>query len=90
MPLGYDPQLLRTDGRNLANAVIFTEVRSWELDTPAQRAFLQAMATYSPEIQQPSQDMAVAGYVSTDLFCADCGSPGPARRGRPSSPRCAR
>jgi branched-chain amino acid transport system substrate-binding protein len=68
MLIGYDSKLLQTEGPSLAGAMISTEVRPWQLNTPDQQAFLGAMNTYSPEIQPPDQDSAVDGYVSADLF----------------------
>ncbi|MBL7490552.1 ABC transporter substrate-binding protein [Frankia sp. AgB1.9] len=68
MPLGYDPKLLQTEGPALAGTLISTETRPWQLNTPEQKTFLDAMNQYSPEIQPPNQDSGADGYVSADLF----------------------
>ncbi|OHV39093.1 MULTISPECIES: ABC transporter substrate-binding protein [Pseudofrankia] len=68
MPLGYDGSSLATYGTSLAGASIFTAVKPFEVNTPGQQKFRQAMNTYSPEIQPSTQDSAVDGWLSADLF----------------------
>ncbi|OHV39092.1 MULTISPECIES: ABC transporter substrate-binding protein [Pseudofrankia] len=68
MPLGYDNSNLDQFGRSLAGASIFTAIQPFELNTPGQQKFEQAMSDYAPEIQPPTQDMAVDGWISADLF----------------------
>ncbi|MBL7496516.1 ABC transporter substrate-binding protein [Frankia sp. CNm7] len=68
LPLGYDDNILQKDGKNLANAIIVNQVKPWQANTPEQQAFLEAMNTYSPQIQPATTDTAVNGYVAADLF----------------------
>ncbi|OHV39089.1 MULTISPECIES: ABC transporter substrate-binding protein [Pseudofrankia] len=68
LPTGYDGSSLATYGRSLAGASIFTSVQPFELDTPGQRKFEQAMSDYTPEIQPPTQGLAVSGWIAADLF----------------------
>ncbi|MDT3445780.1 MULTISPECIES: ABC transporter substrate-binding protein [unclassified Pseudofrankia] len=68
LPLGYDNSSLAKYGPALAGASIFTGIQPFELDTAGQRKFKQAMSDYAPEIQPATQDMAVNGWISADLF----------------------
>ncbi|MBL7500938.1 ABC transporter substrate-binding protein [Frankia sp. CNm7] len=68
MPLGYDDSLLHENGASLANAVIISQIKPWQANTPEQHTFLEMMNTYSPQIQPATTDMAVDGYVTADLF----------------------
>ncbi|MDT3444092.1 ABC transporter substrate-binding protein [Pseudofrankia sp. BMG5.37] len=68
MPLGYDSSSLATYGQSLAGVSIFTAIMPFEVNTPGQRTFRQAMNNYSPEVQPPTQDSAVDGWLSADLF----------------------
>ncbi|OHV39091.1 MULTISPECIES: ABC transporter substrate-binding protein [Pseudofrankia] len=68
MPLGYDNNVLTQYGPALAGASIITSVQPFELNTPGQQKFEQAMSNYAPEIQPPTQDQAVNGWISADLF----------------------
>ncbi|MDT3444094.1 MULTISPECIES: ABC transporter substrate-binding protein [unclassified Pseudofrankia] len=68
MPLGYNNSSLATYGAALAGASIFTSVQPFELNTAGQQKFKQAMSDYAPEIQPPTQDQAVNGWISADLF----------------------
>ncbi|MDT3445420.1 MULTISPECIES: ABC transporter substrate-binding protein [unclassified Pseudofrankia] len=68
MPLGYDSSNLTQFGPALAGASIFTSIQPFELNTPGQQKFKQAMSDYAPEIQPPTQDLAVDGWISADLF----------------------
>jgi len=68
MPLGYDASNLTRYGRAIAGVSIMTATQPFELKTPGQQRFLQAMSNYAPEVQPPAQDLAVGGWISTDLF----------------------
>ncbi|MDT3446766.1 MULTISPECIES: ABC transporter substrate-binding protein [unclassified Pseudofrankia] len=68
LPLGYDSSVLEKEGPALAGVSIATLVNPFENDTPGQRKFRQAMTAYSPETQPPTQDSAVYGWLSADLF----------------------
>ncbi|MBL7500947.1 ABC transporter substrate-binding protein [Frankia sp. CNm7] len=68
LPLGYDDKLLQEDGESLANAIIVSQIKPWQANTPEQRAFLDRMNLYSPQIQPATSDIAVDGYIAADLF----------------------
>ncbi|MBL7492812.1 ABC transporter substrate-binding protein [Frankia sp. AgB1.9] len=68
MPLGYDPTVLAKYGRTLAGVSVATAIRPFEESAPGQQAFRSAMELYAPEIQPPTQDSAVDGWISADLF----------------------
>lgn len=68
MALGYDASSLNEDGQALAGASILVPIKPFEVGTPGQGKFLDSMNKYSPEIQPPTQDSAVYGWLSADLF----------------------
>ncbi|MBL7499084.1 ABC transporter substrate-binding protein [Frankia sp. CNm7] len=68
MPLGYDSSNLTKYGQSLAGVSIFTTIKPFEVNTPGQQKFRQAMNLYSPETQPPTQDSAVDGWLAADLF----------------------
>lgn len=68
MPLGYDPSILQKYGQALAGVSVSTAIKPFEESAPGQQAFRSAMELYSPEIQPPTQDSAVDGWISADLF----------------------
>jgi len=65
---GYDSDSLAKYGQALAGVSIFSSIKPFEINTPGQQTFMQAMNTYSPESQPPAQDSAVDGWLSADLF----------------------
>jgi branched-chain amino acid transport system substrate-binding protein len=67
-PDGYDQSLLHQHGAALAGMYYFVNYAPFELDTPAHRAFLAAMATFSPQVQPATQQIALSGWISTDVF----------------------
>ncbi|MDT3442955.1 MULTISPECIES: ABC transporter substrate-binding protein [unclassified Pseudofrankia] len=77
MPTGYDSSNLAKYGQSLAGVSIFTNVKPFEINTQGQQKFRQAMATYSPEVQPPTQDSAVQGWLSADLFVRGLKEAGP-------------
>jgi branched-chain amino acid transport system substrate-binding protein len=77
LPLGYDGATLAKYGRQLAGAYVSTAARPMEQPTAAQQAFLNAMATYAPEIQPAIQDSAVDGWISADMFLRGLQAAGP-------------
>ncbi|OHV33939.1 MULTISPECIES: ABC transporter substrate-binding protein [Pseudofrankia] len=68
MPQGYDGSNLARFGQSLAGVSIFTNIKPFEINTPGQQTFVRAMNAYSPEIQPATQDSAVDGWLSADLF----------------------
>ncbi|ONH30830.1 ABC transporter substrate-binding protein [Pseudofrankia asymbiotica] len=77
MPLGYDGSNLAQFGAALGGVSIFTITQPFELNTAGQQTFKQAMSSYSPEIQPPTQDTAVDGWISADLFIRGLQAAGP-------------
>ena len=67
-PMGYDHTLLQQLGPTIAGTVVSSNFVPFEANTPAHQRLLQAMATYVPQIQPPSQDSAVYGWLAADLF----------------------
>ncbi|WP_261567663.1 ABC transporter substrate-binding protein [Frankia gtarii] len=66
--VSYDPRLLAPYGQKLAGSYAQLSFAALERDRPVQRRFLQAMATYSPEISPAGQQSAIDGWLSADLF----------------------
>ncbi|KJE25138.1 amino acid/amide ABC transporter substrate-binding protein, HAAT family [Frankia torreyi] len=66
--VSYDPRLLAPYGHQLAGSYAQLSFAALERDRPVQRQFLQAMATYSPEVSPPGQQSAIDGWLSADLF----------------------
>jgi branched-chain amino acid transport system substrate-binding protein len=77
LPQGYDGSNLTRYGPALAGVSLFTSIRPFELDTPGQQRFREAMNTYSPEIQPATQDSAVDGWLAADLFVRGLREAGP-------------
>lgn len=69
-PTGYDRSLLNKFGPQVAGTYYFINYRPSEEKTAAQDTYLRAMSLYSPELQPPDQELALTGYINTDLFLA--------------------
>jgi branched-chain amino acid transport system substrate-binding protein len=67
-PIGYDPRVLQPLGKTLAGTVIYVDFVPFELNTAAHKQLLTAMADYAPQIQPPTQESAVYGWLSADMF----------------------
>lgn len=67
-PVGYNPQALAEFGPDLAGATIFTTYLPFEISSPAMDTFRDAMTQYAPELADPNQELAIASYITTDLF----------------------
>jgi len=65
--LGDDQSVLAA-GRQLAGMSLFTSYRPFETPVPAHRPFLSAMALYAPEQKHAASEVALAGWVDTDLM----------------------
>lgn len=63
---GYEQDLLDQRGAALAGMSVIVGYASFEQASPAMTAFHSAMATYSPELQDPNSEAALSAYVSTD------------------------
>ncbi|WP_049806843.1 ABC transporter substrate-binding protein [Pseudofrankia inefficax] len=68
LPLGYDQALLQKLGPAMAGATIYMASRPFEDKTQAQQVFLTAMSDYAPEVQVPTQESALWGWLAADLF----------------------
>ncbi|MCK9894513.1 ABC transporter substrate-binding protein [Frankia sp. AgB32] len=65
---GYDQQLLRTYGPQVAGIITPVFHLPFEAGGPAIDAYSAAMARYAPQITQPNQDIAVLSYIVADTF----------------------
>jgi branched-chain amino acid transport system substrate-binding protein len=66
-PVGYDQGILAV-GKQLAGMGVFTAYWPFESPVPAQKTFLRAMELYAPQQQQPANEIALSGYIDTDLL----------------------
>jgi ABC-type branched-subunit amino acid transport system substrate-binding protein len=64
---GYDAAVLAA-GRRLAGMSVFTGYLPFETPNPALKTFLDAMSLYSPQLQQPANELALTGWIDTDLL----------------------
>ncbi|WP_248837954.1 ABC transporter substrate-binding protein [Frankia sp. AgKG'84/4] len=80
---GYNHTLLATYGTRMAGISIPVYYRPFELGGPGVEAYAGAMRRFAPQITQPEQDIAVASYISTDIFLRglDLAGPCPTRAG---------
>lgn len=68
-PAGYDMRVLASGLRQaLAGTYTPLPFTALERGLPAHRDYLSAMTRHAPEIQPPSQQSAVNGWISADLF----------------------
>ncbi len=74
---GYNHTLLATYGARMAGISIPVYYRPFELGGPGVVAYVNAMRRFAPQITQPEQDIAVASYVSTDIFLRGLNLAGP-------------
>ncbi|SNQ46258.1 ABC-type branched-chain amino acid transport system, periplasmic component [Frankia canadensis] len=65
---GYDHDLLQTYGPRMAGIAVPVFYRPFELGGPGINAYVTAMHRFAPQVTQPEQDIAVAAYISTDIF----------------------
>jgi ABC-type branched-subunit amino acid transport system substrate-binding protein len=65
---GYDRSLLQKYGALLTGVTTAINYVPIELGTSAEKAYLNAMANYAPELQPPDQEIALVTYILTDLF----------------------
>jgi ABC-type branched-subunit amino acid transport system substrate-binding protein len=64
----YDASLLQEKGQQMAGMYTWLGTVPWDANIPALQTYRQAMASYSPELQLPEQNLALAGYTDADLF----------------------
>jgi branched-chain amino acid transport system substrate-binding protein len=76
-PTGYDQSLLRLFGPVLAGVYTFVDYLPFEQETPAHQQFLTAMLKYAPQVAPPTQQAALSGWISTDMFLRGLSAAGP-------------
>ncbi|OHV33638.1 hypothetical protein BCD49_26130 [Pseudofrankia sp. EUN1h] len=76
-PTGYNPDLLREQGPAIAGLTIWLNYTPFESQSPAIRRYQEAMAEFAPELDAPDQEVAVASYISADLFLRGLEAAGP-------------
>lgn len=65
---GYDASLLTAQGQNMAGMSILTPHIPFSVDSPALRSYRSAMSEYAPELDQPTNEVALGAYITTDEF----------------------
>lgn len=65
---GYDHTLLEARGSEMAGISIPVSYRPFELGGQGITDYVDAMRRFAPQVPQPQHDVAVAAYVSTDIF----------------------
>jgi ABC-type branched-subunit amino acid transport system substrate-binding protein len=80
---GYDNQLLRQAGPAMAGVVVPVFYRPFEAGGPAIARYTAAMSNYAPQVQNPTQEIAMIAYINTDLFLKglQMAGPCPTRKG---------
>lgn len=76
-PIGYDPVLLTKPRPELAGSFFLVDFVPFEAGTPAHRRYLEAMARYAPQIEQPGQTTGLVGWMTADLFLRGLDEAGP-------------
>jgi ABC-type branched-subunit amino acid transport system substrate-binding protein len=74
---GYDEDMVKTLGPLVSGAYEWMSYAPISVDTPAHRAYLSAMATYSPQVTPQDQEMAVVSYITTGLMLRALKAAGP-------------
>ncbi|CAJ64185.1 MULTISPECIES: ABC transporter substrate-binding protein [Frankia] len=67
-PTSYDRSQLARVGDSAAGAYAFLDYTPFELNTPAHRRFLAAMAAYAPQAAALPDGTALIGWISADLL----------------------
>ncbi|WP_239308397.1 ABC transporter substrate-binding protein [Frankia sp. Cj3] len=67
-PSGYDQAVLIKYGAQLARTYLFLNVAPFEENLPAHKAFIAGMTAYAPQLQPPTQSVALSGWITADLF----------------------
>ncbi|MBL7492408.1 ABC transporter substrate-binding protein [Frankia sp. AgB1.9] len=65
---GYDAQLLSSQGASMAGMSILTPHIPFSVDSTALRDYKAAMSEYAPELDQPTNEVALGAYITTDEF----------------------
>jgi branched-chain amino acid transport system substrate-binding protein len=67
-PNGYDQASLAQLGAAQAGTDFGLVTAPFELNLPADRAYLSAMAAYAPQVSPPQNQLALDGWLATDLM----------------------
>ncbi|MCK9876904.1 ABC transporter substrate-binding protein [Frankia sp. Ag45/Mut15] len=76
-PTNYDQGLLERYRDALPDVYTFTDYQPFELNLPAHRRFLAGMRAYAPQVTPPTQQAALAGWISADMFLRGLVAAGP-------------
>ncbi|WP_007512686.1 ABC transporter substrate-binding protein [Pseudofrankia saprophytica] len=61
---GISPDLLAQRGGDMAGMTVLSTIAA--PDSPARAAYVEAMSTYAPEAVDPTEELAIGGYVAAD------------------------
>ncbi|EIV91901.1 ABC transporter substrate-binding protein [Frankia sp. QA3] len=80
---GYDSELLADAGGAMTGVVVPLFYRPFEAGGAPITGYVDAMTRHAPQIANPRQDLAMIGYIDTDLFLRGLQEAGacPTRRG---------
>jgi branched-chain amino acid transport system substrate-binding protein len=76
-PNGYDQASLARLGAAQAGTDVGVVTAPFELNLPAHRAYLRAMAAYAPQVQPPQNQLALDGWLAADLMIRGLEASGP-------------
>ncbi|WP_347177138.1 ABC transporter substrate-binding protein [Parafrankia sp. EAN1pec] len=74
---GYGHELLARNGTKIGGAYFYVPYLPFEANAPAQRAYLDAVTRYAPELNPPEAQAAVESYITTDLLIRGLEAVGP-------------
>ncbi|MCK9898321.1 ABC transporter substrate-binding protein [Frankia sp. AgB32] len=74
---GYDRDLLRTAGPDLAGVLLPVGYRPFEAGGAPIARYLDAMHRYAPQVTNPAQESGIMSYIDTDLFLRGLRAAGP-------------
>lgn len=75
-PFGYDPALLAL-GKELAGMSVLVGYTPFERPVPAEKVFLDAISQYAPQLQPSANEIALTGWIDTDLLLRGLQAAGP-------------
>ncbi|MGF7237435.1 MAG: ABC transporter substrate-binding protein [Frankia sp.] len=76
-PIGYDKTFLAVFGKSLPGLSTVVTYTPFEEHTGPIQKFLAAMTAYSPEVQPAENEIAIAGWLDTDLTLTGLAAAGP-------------
>jgi ABC-type branched-subunit amino acid transport system substrate-binding protein len=74
---GYDQRVLDAVGKVLPGFTVVLSYLPFETNRPAHQRFLAAMATYAPGLQPARSEIAMDGWINTDLLLRGLEAAGP-------------